>query len=353
MEDQLHALRDVVAHYAGHALTEQDTKNAIIEPVLALFGWPKTDLSRVRAEYRHTSRDNPVDYALIHNGRPVLLVEAKALDKSIDEHKFITQNLSYANAASVEWALLTNGHRWDLYAVFDRGAPEKRRVFSTTIEDPDFAASLHWIQPHILTAKELEQHWRRSRSRRAVKAALTTLLETRDDELVKLLASRSHATADEVRAALDVLRPTFLEPGAAPATPEPPTSTPEPTVPTSAPSGRGLSPPLAGTKPTQLHFGAFSRNVNSWRELLVAAAELAHEKDPTRFQTVFTADDFVGRKRRFFDTHPEAMLSPLAIPGGFVEGNQSASAIVKLVARLVDYMGIQENTVAYDVQDAK
>ena len=43
----------LAAEYEGKGITEQDTKNALIEPVLAALGWPKTDLALVRAEYEN------------------------------------------------------------------------------------------------------------------------------------------------------------------------------------------------------------------------------------------------------------------------------------------------------------
>jgi hypothetical protein len=86
-KEQIARVAALVEKYAGQGLTEQDTKNALIEPLLKVIGWPKDDLERVRAEYRHMAQSNPVDYALMSRGRPVLLVEAKALDAHIDEHK--------------------------------------------------------------------------------------------------------------------------------------------------------------------------------------------------------------------------------------------------------------------------
>lgn len=343
MNDELDPLREIVDRYAGHGLTEQDTKNAIIEPILALFGWPKTDLAKVRAEYRHTSRDNPVDYALMLDGGPVLLVEAKALDKDVDDHKLITQNLAYANAANVEWALLTNGVRWDLYAVFERAAPEKRRVFSIDLSDPEFAVHLDWIRPTRLASRALDRHWKRARALRRVAHAFQDLLEQRDHELVELLAKRSQVPANDVRAALEVLRPSFLEP--APATETEPTETPPPIA------AHGLPRPTPGTKPARITIEGQHRDVQSWRAFLLAAVELSHLQRHEAYDSIFDAPVFAGKKRRHFDRDGATMAAALAIPGGFVEGNQSATAIVKLVTKLVDYLGIPRTSVSYTTQD--
>lgn len=355
MEPELKRLKETVARYSGHGLTEQDTKNAIIEPILALFGWPKTDLARVRAEYRHTSRDNPVDYALMVNGGPALLVEAKALDKCIDDHKFITQNLAYANAANVGWALLTNGDRWDLYAVFERSTPEKRRVFSIRIHDSDFAEHISWIRSERIVSRELDRYWRRARAARRVTHAFHDLVDRRDPAFVDLLARNAEVPEDDVRAALEVLRPNFVSPTAEPIAVESnvqPTPAPSPEETPQPPNARApslISPPR-GAKPASLRVGTETRDVSSWREMLIETSNLMHTHHPQRFEQVFDAAEFAGRTRRYFDRSGSAMHSPLRIPGGYVEGNLSGPDIVRLVGKLVDFVGIPREAVNYTLR---
>ena len=60
-------------------LTESDTLRVLILPLLRVLGWDLDDLDEVKSEYRHTTSDNPVDYALFLQRIPVLFVEAKAL----------------------------------------------------------------------------------------------------------------------------------------------------------------------------------------------------------------------------------------------------------------------------------
>ena len=53
-----------LARLGGKPLGEQDTKAALISPVLRALGWDVEDVEQVRHEYRHQSSDRPVDYAL-------------------------------------------------------------------------------------------------------------------------------------------------------------------------------------------------------------------------------------------------------------------------------------------------
>ena len=43
---------------------EQNTKAALIDPLLSAMGWELQEIDEVRREYRRKPQDNPVDYAL-------------------------------------------------------------------------------------------------------------------------------------------------------------------------------------------------------------------------------------------------------------------------------------------------
>lgn len=62
------------ARQRGETIGEQNTKAALIDPVLAALGWDVGDIEEVRREYRHTSKDNPVDYALLILRKPCLFI---------------------------------------------------------------------------------------------------------------------------------------------------------------------------------------------------------------------------------------------------------------------------------------
>lgn len=365
--------RAVVAEYRGKGLTEQDTKNAIIEPILGTLGWPKHDLRRVRAEYRQTAKSNPVDYALMSASKPVLFLEAKALDKDIREHRFIHQTLSYATVAGVDWAIITNGEQWDLYSAFARVDADNKRFFSTTVDRPDFTDWMGWITPERLEANELERFWRLVVAERTVRTVVKGMFSKRDDALVALLVKRTRLEVADVAAALEMLRPRFDETGAGTlaeylrgsSSQGPPTtrgadvtSSDRPGGPsaervTSAPpstrsskltgvSSAGLLPPTKGRKPAALIVGTAEYDVTSWRRLLLAAVQHVHATAPDRLDAAFAAPEFMGRKRRYLARDGATMASPESIPGGFVEANLSAKAIIRLVNKLLAFSGLLE-----------
>lgn len=372
-KDVAERVHGLVARYKSHGLTEQDTKNALIEPVLAAFGWPKDDLERVRAEYRHTSKSNPVDYALLSRGRPVLLVEAKALDVPTDEHKHVAQVLTYANMAGAEWALVTNGDQWDLYAVLAKGDVSKKLIFSVHVGDPDFRDWMAWISPRRVEASELDRFWRLLVAERRVKATVETMFRERADALVALLAARTGLDGGEVATALQALHMSFdgpsmegrmqilarMGPELVPKQPTvpgtlrrveaaPPGATSpkmsNPSTGQTAP-GQRLPIPVSGSKPETFSIGDQTWPLRTWRMMLVRAAEAAHSLRPEAYDSIFDAPELRGRKRANFSRTGEGLVEPMQIPGGFAEGNQSSASSVRLTNKLLALTGVTQTTV--------
>src|ERR1700676_2932409 len=87
----------------NESIGEQNTKAALIDPILSALGWDTQEIEEVRREYRRKPQDNPVDYALFLNRAECLLIEAKSLEKELSDRKWISQNLSYATVLGVPW----------------------------------------------------------------------------------------------------------------------------------------------------------------------------------------------------------------------------------------------------------
>jgi hypothetical protein len=296
-----------------------------------------------------------VDYALLSRGRPVLLVEAKALDIQPDDYKYVAQVLAYANMTGAEWALLTNGLQWDLYAVLARGDVKNKSIFSKTVDAPDFLDWMGWISPSRVEASELDRFWRLLLAERTVKAKVERLFRERSDSLVKLLADETGLHAGEVATALQALKMSFDGPSmegrieilSGMADSQPPEATPKPrrkpaqrptrstsSRPTTRHAGPTLTAPTTGRKPGTLNIGDRSWPLETWRDLLVRAVEDLSVRRPDQYDAIFTATELRGRKRAMFSRSPGDLRHALEIPGGFAEAHMSATAIVALVNKL-------------------
>ena len=63
-------------------ITEEATKNAFIMPLISLLGYDVFNPMEVIPEYTcdvGTKKGEKVDYAIIHDGEPIMLIEAKKL----------------------------------------------------------------------------------------------------------------------------------------------------------------------------------------------------------------------------------------------------------------------------------
>ena len=201
-------VRDRVRDYADRRvrLTESDTIRVLILPVLEALGWDLQDVEEVRSEYRHASADNPVDYALFLHGSPALFVEAKALGVSLDDRKPLLQTLNYANAAGVDWCVLTNGAEWRIYKVHAPVAAEEKlfltvRLGETGADPATLIATLSLLSRDRMRARAIDALWSEWRVDREVEQILDTI--TQDEAFARLIAKRAPTlTAAEVRASL-------------------------------------------------------------------------------------------------------------------------------------------------------
>lgn len=173
-------------------LTEADTIRVLVHPMLRALGWRLEDIEETRSEYRHRSNDNPVDCALFLQRSPVLFVEAKPLDSRLFERKWIIQTLNYANAAAVDWCVLTNGDEFRIYKVHHAVEAEEKLFLTLKIdsEQPveDLARLFRLLSRDQMSARTIDTLWQQWHIDRLVQEALDGLIE--DSSFAKLVHRR-------------------------------------------------------------------------------------------------------------------------------------------------------------------
>ena len=118
------------AHSAALRENETRTRMALIDPLMHALGWDISDPGMVTPEYKVSS--GWADYALLRSdGQPAATVEAKKLGEALAPHQL--QMLTYANAAGIDYAGLTDGNHWELYNVFKGGPLAERRILEVSI----------------------------------------------------------------------------------------------------------------------------------------------------------------------------------------------------------------------------
>ena len=98
--------------------TEEATKNALVMPFIAALGYDVFNPAEVVPEFSAPIgeyKDARVDYAILVDGKPILLLECKALGTSLDM-KHCNQLQLYFHGTEAPIAILTDGNRYRFYS---------------------------------------------------------------------------------------------------------------------------------------------------------------------------------------------------------------------------------------------
>lgn len=96
--------------------TEEATKTALIMPFFSLLDYDVFNPMEFIPEYTSDigiKKGEKVDYAIIKDGKPVILIEAKSINDNLTKHD--TQLFRYFTATSAKFAILTNGTNYKFY----------------------------------------------------------------------------------------------------------------------------------------------------------------------------------------------------------------------------------------------
>lgn len=96
--------------------TEEATKTSIIMPFFALLGYDVFDPTEFVPEFTADvgiKKGEKVDYAIISDGQPAILIEAKNIQENLDRHD--SQLFRYFGTTAAKFAILTNGIIYRFY----------------------------------------------------------------------------------------------------------------------------------------------------------------------------------------------------------------------------------------------
>jgi predicted type IV restriction endonuclease len=139
--DRLKALSARIPSMLDNIQTEEATKNALIMPFIAALGYDVFDPTEVTPELVADvgiKKGEKVDYAILKDGKPILLFECKAKNARLDlEHA--SQLHRYFHVTDARFAVLTNGVNYR---------------FFTDLEQPNKMDSAPFLELDMLNLKE-------------------------------------------------------------------------------------------------------------------------------------------------------------------------------------------------------
>ena len=123
IEIKLASLAETAKRVTQTLETEEATKTALILPFLMALDYNVFDPTEVVPEYQAdvgVKSHERVDYALLRDGQPTILIEAKQVDVKLDDERHLTQLFRYWNATPAKVGILTNGIEYRFYGDTDQ-----------------------------------------------------------------------------------------------------------------------------------------------------------------------------------------------------------------------------------------
>ena len=101
------------------------TRYALVDPLLRELGWDTEDPTLVIPEYQ--SGHGRADYALLGDGKPVMMVEAKKLGTQLQD-SVLSQGINYCLMEGTNYFTVTDGQRWEVYETHKAVPIDQKRV---------------------------------------------------------------------------------------------------------------------------------------------------------------------------------------------------------------------------------
>ena len=158
LKETIETLRErIQAHRAYLEGNETRTRQALIDPTLRALGWDVEDPNSVKLEYG--IKRKWADYALMESGRPIAVIEAKALGRPLNDDEKM-QALNYANMDGIDYMAITNGDHWQMFDVFKRGQLDNRILMELQLtRDEPYACALQALglwRPNLTSGQPQE-----------------------------------------------------------------------------------------------------------------------------------------------------------------------------------------------------
>lgn len=118
--DQIKSLSKRVAGLQLSAMTEEATKTSIIMPFFQVLGYDVFNPDEFLPEFVADvgiKKGEKVDFAILRDGKPLILIEAKAVSEKLEKHD--SQLYRYFGTTEAKFAILTNGIIYRFYTDLD------------------------------------------------------------------------------------------------------------------------------------------------------------------------------------------------------------------------------------------
>ncbi len=120
LQTQLKSLSDKINQLKDKIETEESTKHAFVLPFINILGYDTFNPTEVVPEFTADiglKKGEKVDYAIIQDGSPILIIECKNWKENLVVHN--SQLFRYFHVTKTRFALLTNGIHYQFFTDLD------------------------------------------------------------------------------------------------------------------------------------------------------------------------------------------------------------------------------------------
>ena len=193
--DRLNQVRRRVLEQMDHVQTEQGTRNALINPFIRdVLGFDVEDVRDVRPEYTADIGDKKgekVDYAIMVDGNPVILIEAKRARTTLDTEKPNQLLRYFGTVKTARYGIFTDGVKYFFYSDLEADNVMDSRPFLTLDLQEEIQAktaqAIEKFSKEAFDPDEIRGRARQMMYTSQIKRELHHQLEQPSDDFVRLL----------------------------------------------------------------------------------------------------------------------------------------------------------------------
>lgn len=174
--------------------TEEATKNAFIMPFIAALGYDVFNPMEVVPEYTcdiGTKKGEKVDYAIMKDNEPIILIECKHWQQNLDLHD--NQLLRYFAVSKAKFGILTNGIEYRFYTdLIEKNKMDETpflEVDMTSLKDSQIAEMKKFHKSYF-DAESIVDNASSLKYTKQLKEIIKKEITTPSPELVKLFAKQ-------------------------------------------------------------------------------------------------------------------------------------------------------------------
>ena len=194
LKTKLEQLHQRVDNLKEQIQTEEATKNAFIMPFIQILGYDIFNPIEVIPEFVcdiGTTKGEKVDYMIMKDGEPILVIECKHWKENADAHN--SQLHRYYHVSKARFGILTNGIIYNFYTDLEKPNIMDEKPFLTINLDDLKDSSIKVLEKFTKTSYDLESILDSAESLKYIKAIrkeFETEIDNPSDEFIKLLVNR-------------------------------------------------------------------------------------------------------------------------------------------------------------------